>query len=263
MIYLFCLLVTLTSCEPNQADNNTPLHADTTSSGNLELTNPKFQKVMQLETAGMGDAIMTKDTLTYLALGDSYTIGESVRVESRWPVQLASMINTKDSDYHIVDPMIIAETGWTTSNLSNAMDNLKIDTTEFDLVSLLIGVNNQFQGLSLEKYKEEYEVLLDRAIALTGGNPSHVFVLSIPDYGYTPYGSTNQMGISQELMLFNEACRSITLSKGVSHCNITPISQQWPAIDKLIASDNLHPSGFQYQLWVESFFEQVISNELN
>lgn len=200
----------------------------------------------------------TPETIKYLALGDSYTIGQSVPQDERWPVQLAAKINEESDEVHVSDPFIIATTGWTTANLGDGMDALMIDTAQFDLVSLLIGVNNQYQGLQLDAYEEEYEVLLERAIALVGGDAGRVFVVSIPDYGYTPFGESNQETISAELAAFNTACQTITQEYGVAYYNITPISQQWPDVPDLVAPDNLHPSGTQYELWVESFWTEVL-----
>lgn len=199
------------------------------------------------------------DTLRYLSLGDSYTIGESVSPSGRWPVQLAEALSVRPETY-VPSPTIIAQTGWTTANLSSAMDNEEVGDQEFNLVSLLIGVNNQYQGLSIEQYATEFEELLERAIAIASDS-SRVFVVSIPDYGYTPFGLNNQENISAELAEFNQVCLDITLAHGVMHYNITDISQQWPEVPGLIASDGLHPSALQYGLWVDSFenevFEQI------
>lgn len=132
-----------------------------------------------------------------------------------------------------------------------------VDTASYDLVSLLIGVNNQYQGLALQDYEAQFTDLLERAIEIANGNPNRVFVVSIPDYGYTPFGSANQAQISAELAQFNASCQTITASYEDAHYNITPISQQWPNIEGLIATDNLHPSGAQYSLWVDSFVQAV------
>lgn len=197
------------------------------------------------------------DSVRYLALGDSYTIGTGVSAAERWPNQLASRINTMQPTLYIEAPFYVAQNGWTTQALSNGMIAAGVDTANFDLVSLLIGVNNQYQGLSLAQYAEQFTDLLERAITIANGNTDRVFVVSIPDYGYTPFGVANQAEISAELAQFNASCASITASYGVAHYNITPISQQWPNIEGLIATDNLHPSGAQYSLWVDSFVQAV------
>ena len=137
------------------------------------------------------------------------------------------------------------------------MDAQQIDTSTFGLVSLLIGVNNQYQGLPLEAYEVEFVQLLNRAVDLAGGDPDRVFVVSIPDYGYTPFGQNNQANISQALAGFNAACAELTLAAGIAHYNITPISQQWPSAPDWVAPDGLHPSAAQYAAWVASFVGDV------
>lgn len=193
----------------------------------------------------------------YLALGDSYTVGESVPEAERWPNQLVDSLRARTEDASWNDAEIVATTGWTTANLSNGMDAAQVDSTTWDLVSLLIGVNNQYQGLPIDAYANEFSALLNRAVALTGGRSDRVFVVSIPDYGYTPFGASNQSSISAALQAFNDTCLARTQAAGIAHFNITPISQQHPETPGLVASDGLHPSGLQYSLWVESFVEGV------
>lgn len=198
------------------------------------------------------------EVLRYLALGDSYTIGEAVTPSDRWPNQLVDALRPALQQGDSLAPAhIVATTGWTTADLKQGMDGKALDTTAWDLVSLLIGVNNQYQGLPIEEYAEEFDALLDEATDLAGGDPTRVFVVSIPNYGHTPFGQANQASISDSLQAFNDTCQTRTLAKGVAHFNITGISQQWPNTSGLVAVDGLHPSGVQYSLWVDSFADEV------
>lgn len=205
------------------------------------------------------EEVIDSMSFRYLALGDSYTIGESVDSDLRWPEQLVNQLESWMPFDTLHDPVFLATTGWTTSNLSNALSASGYEETTWDYVSLLIGVNNQYQGLSLDNYATEFSLLLQRAIACANGRADRVFVVSIPDYGYTPFGQGNQTQISQELEQFNTTCRTLTLNAGVAHFDITSISQQWPQIQGLVAADGLHPSALQYALWVDSFASEVKS----
>ena len=200
-------------------------------------------------------------SFNYLALGDSYTIGTGLVDEhERYPIQLIDSIN-KSSMFDGSPPRIIARNGWTTGDLLFGTDTATIDTT-YQLVSLLIGVNNQFQNRPLDEYSEEFEILLDRAIQYAGNDTSRVFVLSIPDYGVTPFGASNAEEIAEEIDLFNSVNQSITESYGISYFNITPISRMAANDSSLIAPDNLHPSGEMYSLWVGEMLEIVQSKLL-
>lgn len=197
----------------------------------------------------------SKQPLKYLALGDSYTIGESVLESERWPVQLAASLTQKG--IAVEKPKIIAVTGWRTDNLKNGINIAQLKE-KYDLVSLLIGVNNQYQGKSLEEYEVEYEDLLKTAIEFAAGNKSRVFVVSIPDYGFTPFGEPNQKKITKELDEFNAVNKRITESYGVAYYNITDISRKGLADPELVAEDRLHPSGKQYKLWVARILEDFV-----
>tara|TARA_Y100000385_G_scaffold280097_1_gene330683 strand:- start:343 stop:1113 length:771 start_codon:yes stop_codon:yes gene_type:complete len=233
-MFLLSLIVLLNSCKaPDETTQNTL--------SNDSITGP-----------------LNGSSWRILALGDSYTIGESVSPDLRWPNQLQEELQANMITDAFETVTILATTGWTTSNLSLALANSGHEEASWDLVSLLIGVNNQYQGASLEEYAVEYENLLQRAIAAANDREDRVFVVSIPDYGYTPFGATNQAQISSELENFNATCKAITDSYGVAHFNITDISQQWPETEGLVAGDGLHPSGLQYEMWVESFLEDVL-----
>jgi len=184
----------------------------------------------------------------YLALGDSYTIGESVPESERWPVQLSEALRKKGRDLEA--PRIIATTGWRTDNLANAINIAKLKE-EYGMVSLLIGVNNQYQGKPVAQFIKEFEELLQTAIRLAGGKEENVFVVSIPDYGYTPFGKPKQEKISKELDEYNNISREITKKYDVKYFYITDISRKGFEDPALVAEDGLHPSGKQYGQWVD------------
>lgn len=194
--------------------------------------------------------------ISYLALGDSYTIGTSVALEQRWPVQLARDL-VQDS-ITVTNQRIIATNGWTTSELQAGIRDANL-TEEYDLVSLLIGVNNQFRGQSLTTYETEFEELLNQAIGFARGDTSRVFVVSIPDYAFTPFGG-GRSEISEGVAAFNAAARVITERYGIPFLNITPISQEGLDDTDLVAADNLHPSGKQYGRWVEEVIREQVVN---
>jgi lysophospholipase L1-like esterase len=187
-------------------------------------------------------------TKKFLALGDSYTIGESVTEKERWPVLLTEALRA--AGHQFSDPEIIATTGWRTDDLKKAII-AAAPSSDFDLVSLLIGVNNQYQGKSADDYKTEFEDLLKMAIGFAGGDKLKVFVVSIPDYGFTPYGREKQAIISRELDEFNSINRALCEEHGVPYFYITDISRRGLSEPDLVAADGLHPSGKMYSEWVE------------
>lgn len=187
--------------------------------------------------------------LRLLALGDSYTIGESVDNTERWPIQLVNLLDKQG----IIsgEPIIIARTGWTSDNLLQAINNRSF-VAHFDIVTVLIGVNDQFQGIPPETYATGFTAVLDKAIKLAGNRPSHVVVLSIPDYGITPFARRfNPARISQQLDVFNQHNRDISQQKNVHYIDITDISRQASTHPELLALDGLHPSGVMYQKWAQ------------
>lgn len=202
--------------------------------------------------------IQTEEKVKFLALGDSYTIGQSVEISARWPVQLIDSLQARGIACD--EPQIIAMTGWRTDNLTAAIQNANLSGT-YNLVSLLIGVNNYYQGRTVESYVPEFSSLLDQAIDLAEGVKSHVFVVSIPDYGYTPFGMNNQSAITAGINAFNAANKSISEDKGVTYINITDISRQGLAQPDLVASDGLHPSGKMYTEWVTLILDTLIVQE--
>jgi lysophospholipase L1-like esterase len=205
-----------------------------------------------LFTSALAQSLELENPLRFLALGDSYTIGQSVTTNQRWPAQLRDSlvtrgINTDDLRY-------IATTGWRTDNLINATKNQDLGNQNYNLVSLLIGVNNQYQNRPFTQYVAEFPALLDSAIRYAGNDPSHVFIVSIPDYAFTPFGqqSGNPNQISAELDQYNGYSRQIADSLGITYFDITPISRLGLQHPEYVASDGLHPSGIQYTEWVKT-----------
>ncbi|MHA4740924.1 SGNH/GDSL hydrolase family protein [Dyadobacter sp. MSC1_007] len=192
--------------------------------------------------------------LKYLALGDSYTIGQSVSVDERWPVKLAG--DLEKTGKPVATPDIIAMTGWTTYNLLNALDQNK-PSDKYDLVSLLIGVNNQYQGRSIEEYRTQFHELLLRSITYAAGEPKRVFVLSIPDWGVTPYGASDREKIALDIDRFNAVAKEECEKQKVLFIDITGISRQALNDPAMIATDQLHFSGIMYQLWVYEAMPKV------
>ncbi len=191
-------------------------------------------------------------TLTYLALGDSYTIGEGVEALGRWPMQLVRGL--RDAGIAIADPRIIATTGWTTDELSAAMDAAE-PLGEWDVVSLLIGVNNQYRGRAVDDYVGEFTRLLQRAIALAGDRASRVLVLSIPDWGVTPFAfasGRDRQVIADDLDAYNAAARELCEAHGVAFVDITGISRDGGGEPAMLADDGLHPSAAQYARWADA-----------
>lgn len=184
---------------------------------------------------------------TYMALGDSYTIGQNVDLEARFPMQTAAMLRLKGIEMQTPD--IIATTGWTTQNLLAAIA-AQNPPKNYDVVSLLIGVNNQYQRRDTVGYREQFELCLQKAIELAAGKRNHVFVLSIPDYSVTPFGG-GQASIATQIDQYNEINKTITDRYGISYTDVTPASRQAATDPSLIASDGLHPSGSQYTLWAK------------
>ncbi|MGE8234329.1 MAG: SGNH/GDSL hydrolase family protein [Stenotrophomonas sp.] len=189
---------------------------------------------------------------SYLALGDSYTIGEGVPQSGTWPFQLAAALRAQG--IVLDDPQVIATTGWTTDELAAAID-AEAPQGPYALVSLLIGVNNQYRGRPLAEYRQQFEQLLQRAIALAGEDPRRVLVLSTPDWGFTPYALQNGRDAAQvarEIDDFNAAAHACCGDYGVAFVDITPTSRDRGDTPEMLADDGLHPSAAMYQRWMEA-----------
>ncbi|WP_036678018.1 SGNH/GDSL hydrolase family protein [Daejeonella oryzae] len=195
---------------------------------------------------------------TYLALGDSYTIGESVTRDQSFPYQLTAKLNL--AGMKVSPPEIVATTGWTTDDLIKAIPQNNLQK-KYDLVTLLIGVNNQYRGYSPDVYRREFKELLKTAINFAGGNKSHVFVVSIPDWGVTAFAQKSNRDIakiSEEIDLFNAINKDETLAENIQYIDITAGSRRAGSDDSLIATDGLHPSAKMYAEWAEMLGEQVL-----
>ncbi len=193
-------------------------------------------------------------TIHYLALGDSYTIGESVQAEERWPAQLAKLLEAEGIQTELT---IIARTGWTVDELWEGIQ-INPPTGKHNLVTLLIGVNDQYRGYSVNEYREDFRFMLGKAIAYAGGEPDKVVVLSIPDWGVTPFAAgRNREQIAKEIDKFNLVNREESKKAGVHYVDVTPVSREAVSDTALIASDGLHPSGKMYAMWAEKVLPVV------
>jgi acyl-CoA thioesterase-1 len=195
----------------------------------------------------------TSNAIKYLALGDSYTIGQSVDPLNRWPKQLVDKL--KDLNYDIESLRYIAETGWTTNNLIKSIENIELE--DYNLVSLSIGVNNQFQNQSFNLFKAEFDILLNKSIEIAN-DTNRVFVVSIPDYGVTPFGIENSEKIKEDINKYNNYIFESCKKSNVRYINITEISRQLGANHDALASDDLHPSDSQYKEWTNKILPVVI-----
>lgn len=201
----------------------------------------------------------TDTTLRWLALGDSYTIGESVLPAERYPVQAVKLL--AEENIRFASPEIIARTGWTTADLWYALQD-KPTSPQYDLVTLLIGVNNQYQGRSQDEYTNGFSQLLSKAVQFAGNRPQRVIVLSIPDYAVTPFArGADTERISREIDQFNAINKKITQQAGIAYVDVTTASRTAATDPSLIASDSLHFSGKAYTQWAKMLVP-VVKNAL-
>jgi lysophospholipase L1-like esterase len=185
----------------------------------------------------------------YLALGDSYTIGESVQEAERWPVRLVALL--RERGVSVADPEIVATTGWTVRELSHGID-AAAPRGPYELVTLLIGVNDQYRGRDPETYRPDFVAMLRRAIGFAGGRAERVVVLSIPDWSVTPFAETSGRDrgkIAAEIDRFNQINREETARAGARYVDVTPVSKRAATDRSLVAGDGLHPSGAMYTEW--------------
>lgn len=224
------------ACFACSKDKNIDRPTDTPMPSKDTITNPPSDTTSTSDSSGA----------KYLALGDSYTIGQSVQESERFPAQTVELLS---QNINIKDPEYIATSGWTTTNLISAI-NSQNPAKDFDIVTLLIGVNDQYQQRDTAGYRERFSELLTKAVDLAGGRKTHVFVLSIPDYSVTPFVSeSNKARVSMQIDQFNAINKEVTLQHRIAYIDITPSTRQAANDPSLIASDGLHPSGKEYAVW--------------
>ena len=245
LILFILTLFICTSCTKKDAFQQKPIGV--IPKPKVDTAKAEIPKLDTLKTDTMVAPVITGKT--YLALGDSYTIGESVSAPESYPYQLVNDLNKYNLKFN--EPKIVARTGWTTSALKYGISIMPL-SPKYDVVTLLIGVNNQYRGLSPTEYRIEFVELLNTAIKYADGKKTHVFVLSIPDWGVTPFGaeSNKTMRISMEIDAFNKINKEVTLSYNIVYIDITTESRSALNDRTLIAGDGLHPSARMYADWV-------------
>ena len=195
---------------------------------------------------------------TYLALGDSYTIGEQILLKDSFPYQLVQML--RKNNIEITAPEIIAKTGGTTNDLINGINKIVL-LEKYDFVSLLIGVNNQYDGVLFTNFENEFEELLQKSIAFVGNKSNHVFVLSIPDWGATTFAADrDRVSIAAEIKKYNDACKLISEKY---HCIFIEITEAYildAEKEEFLTADKLHPSGKEYGKWAEKLSALILKS---
>jgi lysophospholipase L1-like esterase len=235
IVLAFSTLCSIYACKKDNAPDNSAIITDSNSIPNPPVVLKKM-----------------------LALGDSYTIGQGVINSERFPNQTINKIRANGilMDY---PGSIVAQTGWTTRNLLNGISTAAPNLQPpYDLVTLLIGVNNQYQRRDTNEYKIEFAECLNKAIAYSGNRPQRVFVLSIPDYGVTPFGMANAAQIALEIDRFNRINKEICINNGIDYTDITTSTRLAANDPDLICYDSLHPSGIEYEKWAELLAPKMI-----
>ena len=214
---------------------------------------------LDIDTDDFSDSLIVEDNLnnqrespySFIALGDSYTIGEGVNEDERWPNQFVDVAYENGVDFD--QPMIIAETGWKTYDLLNAINQTNF-TKKYDYISLLIGVNNQFNSRPIDEFEEDLNKLMDEMKRIKK-NDGNIIIISIPDWGYTPFGQSNDMSnISEKINLFNSSLRKFASTNDLKYVDVTEISRRAINEPDLITNDNLHPSGIMYLEWAKKIY---------
>ena len=214
---------------------------------------------LNIDRDDLSDTLVVEDNLntprespySFIALGDSYTIGEGVNEDERWPNQFVDVAYEKGVDFD--QPMIIAETGWKTYDLLNAINQTNF-TKKYDYISLLIGVNNQFNSRPIDEFEEDLNKLMDEMKRIKK-NDGSIIIISIPDWGYTPFGESSDMSdISEQINLFNSSLRKLATTNGLIYVDVTEISRRGINEPDLITNDNLHPSGIMYLEWAKKIY---------
>lgn len=214
-----------------------------------------FEEIIVSEMENQSEEKTNPNALFYLALGDSYTIGESVEENQRFPVQLVEEL--RKEGFNMNPAKIVAQTGWTTDELAAAIANEDLKES-YNIVSLLIGVNNQYRGRNADEYRVEFGQLLQTAIQLADHKAENVIVISIPDYGVTPFGQSREPEkIASEIDLFNKINLEETEKLNARYVEITGISREAKRDNALVADDGLHPSGKMYSKWVEKMLPEA------
>ena len=214
---------------------------------------------LNIDIDDFSDSLIVEDNLntqrespySFIALGDSYTIGEGVNEDERWPNQFVDVAYENGVDFD--QPMIIAETGWKTYDLLNAINQTNF-TKKYDYISLLIGVNNQFNSRPIDEFEEDLNKLMDEMKRIKK-NDGNIIIISIPDWGYTPFGESNDMiDISEKINLFNSSLRKFASTNDLKYVDVTEISRRAINEPDLITNDNLHPSGIMYLEWAKKIY---------
>jgi lysophospholipase L1-like esterase len=214
---------------------------------------------LNIDKDGISDTLIEEDNLnnprespySFIALGDSYTIGQGVNEDERWPNQFVDVAYENGIDFD--QPMIIAETGWKTYDLFNAINRTSF-SKKYDYISLLIGVNNQFNSRPIDEFEEDLDKLMDEMKRIKK-NDGSIIIISIPDWGYTPFGESSGMSdISEQINLFNNSLRKFATTNGLKYVDVTEISRRGIKEPDLITNDNLHPSGTMYLEWAKKIY---------